>query len=285
MKPFHAVLLAFVAGLLPAALLGCAQEAAPGAAPVPRSSADTPEEAVAEAALARLLPQIEAHADSIYERLRPVAFLRTAEARGLRRYLNPQQLARARALGVRVDDQNALARYEADGRLVALDQETPYWVVADLDFSEPYVTPDARALLEEIGTRFQAALAERGLPPLRPVVASALRTPRSQSALRRENDNAARGTSTHEFGTTVDLSYAEFAAPEAAAFGGEADGDERRLVERVERLAVERAAARKSGELKAILGRVLLEMQEEGKVMVMLEERQPVFHLTVAERY
>jgi hypothetical protein len=34
----------------------------------------------------------------------------------------------------------------------------------------------------------------------------------------------------------------------------------------------------------AVLGKVLLELQQEGAVMVTLEELQPVFHLTVARR-
>ena len=36
--------------------------------------------------------------------------------------------------------------------------------------------------------------------------------------------------------------------------------------------------------LKAVLGRVLLELQEEGKVLVIYERLQPVYHITLGKR-
>ena len=54
---------------------------------------------------------------------------------------------------------------------------------------------------------------------------------------------------------------------------------------RMEDAATEAGAARMSRELQAELGIVLREMQSEGKVMVTLEVRQPVFHITVARAY
>jgi hypothetical protein len=48
--------------------------------------------------------------------------------------------------------------------------------------------------------------------------------------------------------------------------------------------AAERVAGRRALELKAILGAVLVEMQDEGKVMVTLDRLQPVYHMTVARR-
>ena len=38
-------------------------------------------------------------------------------------------------------------------------------------------------------------------------------------------------------------------------------------------------------ELQGILGRVLIEMQREGSVLVTLEREQPVFHITVNRRH
>ncbi len=35
--------------------------------------------------------------------------------------------------------------------------------------------------------------------------------------------------------------------------------------------------------LRGILGRILIDLQSEGKVLVTLERQQPVFHVTVAE--
>ena len=37
--------------------------------------------------------------------------------------------------------------------------------------------------------------------------------------------------------------------------------------------------------MQAILGRILLEMRDQGDVMVMMEDRQTVYHFTVARPF
>jgi hypothetical protein len=161
-----------------------------------------------------------------------------------------------------------------------------YWYVRELDYSSPLVTPDVVALLEEIGTRFHDRIADYGLPPLRLEVTSVLRTAADQQRLRRVNPNAARGESTHQFGTTIDIAYSSFRAPHDPQVMLETRGDAwlDPHLRRIEALAAETGAARMSRELQAILGHVLREMQNEGKVMVTMEVRQPVYHMTVARR-
>jgi hypothetical protein len=240
-----------------------------------------------ERVLARELDRITAYADSIESALRPVPLLTTRQARVFDRYANADQLAVARRLGVpQPVTAAARERLVAEGRLVPLD-DSDYWAVRDLDHSTALVTPDVVALLTEIGERFQSRLAELGLPPLRLEVTSVLRTADDQAALRRVNPNATRGTSTHQFGTTVDVAYSSFRAPAepvVALDTAEAPWLASHL-RRVEQAAAETGAARMSRELQAELAAVLDEMQDEGKVMVTMEERQPVFHMTVAQRY
>lgn len=244
-----------------------------------------------EARIAGVLEQtvdrMEQRTDSIFDTLQPVPLLTPSERAALRRYLTADQLPQARRLGVaRLRDAAELAALRRQGRLVQLEDSTDYWVIRDLDYSVPLVTPDVRALLSEIGERFQAELEEMRLPPYRFVISSVLRTAEDQRALRRRNPNAARGVSTHEFGTTVDVVYSTYAAPAEPVVQVEADASpwlESHLY-RVENAMLERVAAQKSREFQAILGRVLQEMQAEGKVMVTLERQQPVYHMTVAER-
>lgn len=237
--------------------------------------------------LKRTVDQIEAGTDSIFDALQPVPLLRPPEQAALRRYLNVDQLARARRLGVpRPEGPAELSALLRQGRLVQLEDSTEYWTIRELNYSTPLVTPDMRALLTEIGERFQAELDEMDLPPYRLVITSVLRTGEDQAALRRRNPNAARGVSTHEFGTTVDIAYGTYAAPAEPVIEIEADAPPwlASHLRRVEAVMLERVAAQKSRELKAILGHVLREMQAEGKVMVTLERQQPVYHMTVAER-
>jgi hypothetical protein len=105
--------------------------------------------------------------------------------------------------------------------------------------------------------------------------------------LRRINPNAAEGESTHEYGTTVDVLYSAFAAPlrPIAELDVADDRSLEPLLSRYAAIAAERVAARRALELRAILGEVLIEMQNEGMVMVTLERLQPVYHMTVARRF
>src|SRR5690606_38994327 len=144
------------------------------------------------------------------------------------------------------------AAVRRDGRLVELEDSTELWAVRELDHSEALVTPDARALLTRIAERFQQRLAEMGLPRYRVEVTSVLRTAATQADLRQTNPNAAAGTSTHEFGTTLDIAYSSFAAPYEPDIGidtGSADWLETRLAWFTS-ASLEAAAGRKSRELQ-----------------------------------
>lgn len=308
-RPASAILA--ILAVLTAACAPGAEQSAPKA-PSP-AEIEAAAHAVVEATLAAELERIAAFADSVDQLFRPVRFLTPAQENGLRRYLNARHLARARALGIRPGaDAARIESLLAEGRLVELEQSTEHWIVRPLDRSAPYVVPATRAMLVELGERFQARLAAMGAPPYRFEISSVLRTSADQAALRRRNPNAARGVSTHEYATTVDVAYNGFAAPLRASgdgydrvsdaldrsntppvVGPDGSTSADRLagapwlatyLERVEDRELERVAGRRAGELKAILGGVLREMQAEGKVLVTLERQQPVFHLTVARR-
>jgi hypothetical protein len=265
--------------VLPAILaLACAE------APPERAPAADRSHAEADAALAAGLDRAAQLADSVDRLLLPVPLLTPTQEAALRRFGNAQQLARARALGVRPTDSAHVRQLLAEGRLVSIPDSTELWAVRRLEHSLPYVTPDALDLLQHIARRFQERLAARGLPAYRVEVTSVLRTPASQEDLRRTNINAAAGTSTHEYGTTLDLAYSSFAAPHEIAVPSLPSGTEWLAphLRRATAAWLEAAAARKSRELQMILGEVLLALQEEGNVMVTLERQQPVYHLTMA---
>ncbi|MEM9996619.1 MAG: DUF5715 family protein [Bacteroidota bacterium] len=214
------------------------------------------------------------------ERVRP---LDNEEQRRLRdRPYRPSysaHLAAGRRLGVApISSDAALQRLIAAERLVPL-VDTEFYTVVVLEHSAPFVTPATVAALEETGRRFQTRLRERGLPPFRFTISSALRTGASQADLRKVNRNAAPGTSSHEYGTCIDLVYTRYfyhptpPAPEAG------------LLEAFVHEARERETALLAGvywrHLAGLLGRVLAEMQAEGTWLVLLEERQPVYHITL----
>jgi hypothetical protein len=207
--------------------------------------------------------------------------------RDMRRHLNDAHVSAARRSGVGpVRDSAHVADLVRSGDLVQLPDSTRWWVLRELDQSLPYVTPDTRAALEEIGRRFHARLDERGLPPFRLDITSVLRTNQHQAALRRRNANAAETTSSHQFGTTVDVAYLSFAAPQSLdhpsltpAPGQQLPGPLRTdLLTRLDTLAVRHAP-----HIEGELGAVLQELQRDGTVLLLRERSQPVFHITVAQ--
>lgn len=233
-----------------------------------------------EEALSKTIRQADRFAGSADRILSPLPVMTPAEEDALRRYLNAQHVARARALGVRVTSSEVRDSLVEAGRLVALEDSTRHWIVRR---GTAHVVPAMRDLLEVLGTRFQERLAEMGLPPYRVEITSSLRTSRGQARLRRSNANAAAGTSSHEFGTTVDLSYSAFAPPEEVPpeLIEDVPPEFAPHMERVVDLALESVSARKSRELGAIFSEVLREAQAEGIALVIYERQQTVYHLTV----
>ena len=228
----------------------------------------------------RLADRLAGSADRI---LRPLPVMTPAEEEALRRFLNAAHVTQARALGVCGVSSALTDSLLAAGRLVQLEDSTHHWIVRR-GTSPAYVVPHVRTLLEVLGERFQERLAAMGLPPYRLEVTSALRTSERQAQLRRSNANAAAGVSSHEFGTTVDLSYAAFAPP-ADPPGEILTGVPTEFAPHLERivdLALESVSARKSRELGAIFSQVLEEAQAEGLALVIYERQQTVYHLTVA---
>jgi hypothetical protein len=256
--------------------------------------AEREREAAVEAARAATVAQIERVLSETIRRadrfagsadriLRPLPVMTPGEEDALRRFRNAAHVARARALGVRALSDEVTDSLLATGRLVQLEDSTHHWIVRR-GSSPAYVVPHMRTLLEVLGTRFQERLAGMELPLYRLEVTSALRTSARQAELRRSNANAAAGVSSHEFGTTVDLSYAAFAPP-ADPPGEILVGIPNEFVPHVERivdLALESVSARKSRELGAIFSQVLREAQAEGLALVIYERQQTVYHLTVA---
>lgn len=128
------------------------------------------------------------------------------------------------------------------------------YYVDSLVYSRPYLVPQAARVLREIGSRFRDSIQARGGGDYRFKVTSVLRTPDSVRRLRRRNRNAI-DSSVHQYGTTFDISYANF-------------------------IATAGTPGRSVDDLKGILGEVLREMRREGKLWVKFERHQPCFHIT-----
>jgi len=231
---------------------------------------------------ARVRDRIAAWSDSVRASFERVESLRAREVAELRRDRNAEQVATAESLGLRVSGAGDMEALRRQGRLVPLGDSTSYWVLREMEHSVPLVTPDTRAMLEELGRRFHARLDRLGLPRYRMKVTSALRTDETQSDLRRTNSYASRTVSAHEFGTTVDVSHERFAVPTRPRPGPVPGAPE---LPAVEAEMLEEAGKEHAKALQAELGRAIAEMRDEGLLRVMMENMQPVYHMTVARRF
>ena len=213
----------------------------------------------------------------------------------LRRSRNARHVELAQALGVGPPDTRAEADSLGDRYDFVEIQTDSLYTVLPGEYSVPRLTPSAAASLDSIAVRFRDRLAAKGLPPFRFAVSSVWRTGADQAALRGGNVNAAAGRSSHEYGTTYDLTYnptryspAPDALPPPPRVDDRVPGFMRDAVrERLvaeQRADLDRLAADYPSRLTAALGRALIELEDEGVLAVVRERRQPVYHVTVARR-
>lgn len=165
---------------------------------------------------------------------------------------NHVQLLAAQQWGVKPVKDRANAEQRKD-ELVYVGM-SPYYHVAHLDASIPYLVPHAAILLEDIGRLFYDSLYVKNIPLQRMVVSSVLRTERDVACLRRSNHNATE-RSCHLYGTTFDINYNKF-----SSFQGDTIVEER---------------------LKKVLAEVLNDLRQQGRCYVKYERNQPCFHITV----
>jgi len=133
--------------------------------------------------------------------------------------------------------------------------ENKFYQLKSLTNSEPYLIPEAVDMLNEIGYRFQKRLREKKYPNYRYRITSLLRTEETQNSLSHHNRNATLH-SAHLYGTTVDISYKNF-------------------------YNTEKDTIESSYEAVQMLTKVLVEMRQECKFLIVRERHQSCFHITV----
>lgn len=133
-------------------------------------------------------------------------------------------------------------------------ESNEFYFVDKLTHSLPYLVPQAANLLQDIGKNFIDSLAKRGADGYKIKVTSLLRTPSTVKRLRKVNINAS-DSSTHQFGTTFDISYNHFYC-----------ADSTRTIN--------------GNDLKGVLGEVLYDLRKQERCMVKYEYKTACFHIT-----
>ena len=79
------------------------------------------------------------------------------------------------------------------------------YIVQSMNYGSPYVHVDLAARLQELEERFRKKQEEHKISDVRFVVSSAYRTTSDQDRLRKINNSAAKGTSSHSYGASLDI--------------------------------------------------------------------------------
>ncbi len=171
--------------------------------------------------------------------------------------------------------------------LTVVPRTSPYYVSG---WRRGLLAPKALSVIDSLGARFRHETAAAGLPPARFVITSGYRSAAHQAQLREVNENAAAGTSSHEFGGSFDITYLRFAtAPavvDSAAFrlgSNTPDGLRRSLATELQlRQArwAEAMIAQHPEAYQAALGRALMSLEADGQLYALRETGQPCFHVT-----
>ena len=232
--------------------LEAAEESAAIAAVPDSAGAEEPAAALPDAAVAA-----SAAADAALPAARPgrLPVRRIGRLHEVFNDSNHHQLAHARRLGIQ--PMADVSSYYNTTRPIVKIETNKDFVVDELKHSYPYLVPEAAKLLHEIGRNFQDSLASRKGGRYRIIVTSVLRTPVTVKRLRRVNRNATQ-ESTHQYGTTFDITYTRF---------DPIDGKEVNTQE----------------DLKNLLGEVIYDLHRRGRCMVKYERKSPCFHITVVE--
>ncbi len=166
---------------------------------------------------------------------------------------NHIQLAHAERLGITpISDVRSLYRTR---RPIVKVETNKDFRVDELTHSLPFLVPEAEQLLHDIGRAFTDSVKARKGGDYRIIVTSVLRTPSTVRRLTRVNRNAVT-KSTHQYGTTFDITYTRF----------EPTGD---------------SDPTSAEDLKNILGEVLYDLREKGRCLVKFERKSPCYHITV----
>ncbi|MEZ5084670.1 MAG: DUF5715 family protein [Bacteroidales bacterium] len=203
---------------------------------------------------------IQAISAKVHNRMnpKPVGTVRVKKYKDL----NDSQLVYAKKLGIKpLKTNNAFFETKnellSDGKIEKIDNGRGY-VVSKLDYSHPYLVPEAAKLLDDIGKRFREKLKEQNKGNFYFKVSSLLRTEENQKALSRSNTNASRN-STHLFATTFDIPYTKVI---------------KKPFPWVRREVADASVIK-------LLSDAIGELRDEGRCLVVTEYNEKCFHITV----
>ena len=139
--------------------------------------------------------------------------------------------------------------------------DNKYYRICELTHSHPYLTPQAKTFLSDLGKSFRVKLKEAEKEGYYFQISSLLRTIENQKGLSRSNVNATPNSS-HYYGNTFDIPY--FTVIKKTILWNEAEVMD--------------------GVVSKILSDCIGELRDEGRCVVVTERRERCFHITVTAK-
>ena len=167
--------------------------------------------------------------------------------------INELHLEKAKAVGLKTIPEK---RDVLDTKNLVKIEESDYLTIDELRYSVPYLTAGAASELNRIAKAFNDSLTRKQLPVYKLVCSSILRTEEDVTRLRKSGNPNASDNSAHCYGTTFDITYTKY------------DRDE------------ETDEFMQPYELTKVLGEVLRDEKNAGRILVKYEKKEHCFHIT-----
>ena len=167
--------------------------------------------------------------------------------------INELHLEKAREVGLKSIPEK---RDVVDTKQLVKVEESDYLTIDELRYSVPYLTAGAAAELNRIAKAFNDSLVRKQLPVYKLVCSSVLRTEEDVTRLQKSGNPNASDNSAHCYGTTFDITYTKYDREE--------ETDE----------------FMQPFELTKVLGEVLRDEKNAGRILVKYEKKEHCFHIT-----
>lgn len=170
--------------------------------------------------------------------------------------INELHLEKAREVGLKSIPEK---RDVVDTKQLVKVEESDYLTIDELRYSVPYLTAGAAAELNRIAKAFNDSLVRKQLPVYKLVCSSILRTEEDVTRLQKSGNPNASDNSAHCYGTTFDITYTKYDREE--------ETDE----------------FMQPFELTKVLGEVLRDEKNAGRILVKYEKKEHCFHITSSQ--
>lgn len=167
--------------------------------------------------------------------------------------VNDLHLEKAKEVGLKTIPEK---RDVIDVKKLVKVEESDYLSIDELRYSVPYLTAGAASELNRIAKAFNDSLVRKQLPVYKIVCSSILRTEEDVTRLRKSGNPNASDNSAHCYGTTFDITYTKYDREE--------ETDE----------------FMQPFELTKVLGEVLRDERNAGRILVKYEKKEHCFHIT-----